>query len=154
MGFVTTVLDASRVKWLLWAWDRKKLEAQLSRDFGKLPVPDSGPSVATAKAIEAYFGGDVHALDSLDADPDGTEFQKEVWRKLRQVKPGKTVTYAGLAELTGRPNAFRACGMANARNPVPLIIPCHRVVASNGIGGYSSGLDRKKWLLKHEGAVV
>jgi methylated-DNA-[protein]-cysteine S-methyltransferase len=151
---MTAVLDGPRVKWLLWAWDRKKLEAQLARDFGKLQVPDSGPGAVVSGALMAYFGGNLGALDEIDTNPDGTDFQKEVWRTLRDVKPGETLTYAQLAARTGRPNAFRACGMANARNPVPVIVPCHRVVASNGIGGYSAGVERKKWLLRHEGLDI
>ena len=105
--------------------------------------------------ISAYFDGDVQALETLPVTPPGTPFQQEVWKTLRKVGPGRTVSYGELAKRVGRPDASRAVGMANARNPVALIIPCHRVIGSNGkLTGYAYGLDRKRWLLRHEGALL
>lgn len=105
--------------------------------------------------IRAYFEGDIQALETLPVAPPGTPFQQEVWKTLRQVGPGSTVSYGELAKRIGRPDASRAVGMANARNPVALVIPCHRVIGSNGkLTGYAYGLDRKQWLLRHEGALL
>jgi methylated-DNA-[protein]-cysteine S-methyltransferase len=101
--------------------------------------------------IEAYFGGDLVALDGLRLDPGGTPFFRNVWQALRAVRPGSTITYQELARRAGRPRAARAAGAANARNPVALVIPCHRVIGSDGsLTGYGYGLARKRWLLDHE----
>ena len=91
---------------------------------------------------------------ALTLDPRGTPFQLRVWQELRRIPWGQTISYGELARRVGNPKASRAVGQANAVNPIPLIIPCHRVIAADGsLGGYSSGLDRKRWLLRHEGAM-
>jgi O-6-methylguanine DNA methyltransferase len=101
--------------------------------------------------LAAYFGGDVEALDSLDVAPAGTEFKQTVWKALRAVPAGTTVSYGELAARVGAPGAARAVGTANATNPICLIIPCHRVIRAGGaLGGYGFGLARKRWLLAHE----
>ena len=77
-----------------------------------------------------------------------------MWQELRRIPWGQTISYGELARRAGNPKAYRAVGQANAVNPIPLIVPCHRVIAADGsLGGYSSGLDRKRWLLEHEGAM-
>jgi O-6-methylguanine DNA methyltransferase len=106
------------------------------------------------RALSAYFNGDARALDSLPVDLMGTEFQCEVWAVLRTIPPGRTLSYGDLAKKVGRPSAFRAVGAANGANPVSLVVPCHRVIAADGtLGGYGWGLERKRWLLAHEGAL-
>jgi methylated-DNA-[protein]-cysteine S-methyltransferase len=108
-----------------------------------------------ANRLRAYFDGDIEALESLPAAPPGTPFQQQVWQTLRSVGPGRTVSYGELAQRIGRPRASRAVGLANARNPVALVIPCHRVIGAGGkLTGYAYGLDRKRWLLRHEGALL
>ena len=105
--------------------------------------------------IEAYFVGNREALDRIPADPEGTPFQLRVFKALRKVRSGRTVSYAELAERVGSPTAVRAVALCNARNPVALVIPCHRVIGSNGsLTGYGGGLNRKRWLLEHEGALL
>jgi methylated-DNA-[protein]-cysteine S-methyltransferase len=103
-------------------------------------------------ALSAYFDGDVDALDTITTSPDGgTSFQREVWKRLREIRPGETLSYGELARRVGNPSAARAVGMANAANPIALIVPCHRVVRSGGaIGGYGFGVETKRWLLQHE----
>jgi methylated-DNA-[protein]-cysteine S-methyltransferase len=103
-------------------------------------------------ALDAYFAGDVAALDSIAVEVnDGTPFQRSVWKCLRDIPAGETVSYGELAVRVGSPQAARAVGMANAANPVPLIVPCHRVVRAGGVlGGYGYGPDMKRWLLRHE----
>ena len=101
--------------------------------------------------LAAYFAGDVDALDALAVAPQGTAFKQRVWKALREVPAGKTVSYGELAASVGAPGAARAVGTANATNPICLIIPCHRVIRTGGaLGGYGFGLERKRWLLAHE----
>lgn len=112
-----------------------------------------GDSEAAA-AVRRYLAGDVAALDDLAVDTVGTPFQERVWKALRSIPVGDTWSYAELAAAVGSPGAVRAVGSANGANPVSLIVPCHRVVRSDGsLGGYGGGLDRKSWLLEHEGAI-
>jgi len=86
--------------------------------------------------------------------PRGTPFQTKVWHALLEIPYGQTASYKDIARAIGHPRAFRAVGLANGRNPIPIIIPCHRVIRTNGeLGGFSSGLHIKRWLLKHEGIV-
>lgn len=109
---------------------------------------------SVAAAIDAYFAGDLGALDDIPADLAGvTPFRQRVLCALRRVPAGTVMTYGELAAAIGRPGAARAVGGAVGSNPVPLVVPCHRVVAAGGaVGGYSAGLARKVWLLDHEGA--
>ena len=116
-----------------------------SRKAGRAPEP-------VRTALERYFGGDVHALDGLTVTTGGTDFQRSVWKALRAIPAGETRTYGQLAAAIGSPKAVRAVGLANGRNPVALIVPCHRVIGANGtLTGYAGGLERKRWLLQHEG---
>jgi methylated-DNA-[protein]-cysteine S-methyltransferase len=104
----------------------------------------------TATQLEEYFAGERTEFD-LPMELDGTEFQKEVWTELSRIPYGETISYGELARRVGRPNGPRAVGQANGKNPIPIIVPCHRVVASNGIGGYGGGLPMKRKLLALEG---
>ena len=115
----------------------------------------NGPlSLSIRDAFDAYFAGQLGAIDTLAVDPSGTAFQQDVWRALRAVGPGTTVSYKELARRIGRPASVRAVGAANGANPVPIVIPCHRVIGADGsLVGYGGGLDRKRWLLAHEGVV-
>jgi methylated-DNA-[protein]-cysteine S-methyltransferase len=123
------------------------------------PEPDSPPPrlqpfiEAAKRELSAYFNGGSTDFAALTLDPRGTSFQLRVWQELRRIPWGQTISYKELARRAGSPTGFRAVGQANGANPIPLIIPCHRVIAAGGgLGGYSSGLDRKLWLLRHEGA--
>lgn len=101
--------------------------------------------------MASYFAGDIEVIDSLPVKTGGTPFQREVWRALRQIQWGTTVSYAELAERIHRPAAVRAVGLANGSNPVGVVIPCHRVIGSDGsLTGYGGGIERKRWLLEHE----
>ena len=118
------------------------------------PPPHLKPLIDAAKReLTAYFNGAPADFDSITLDPRGTAFQLRVWQELRRIPRGQTISYAELARRVGSPKACRAVGHANGANPIPLFIPCHRVIAADGgLGGYSSGLERKDWLLRHEGA--
>ena len=106
-----------------------------------------------ARQLEEYFRGDRRVFDVLLDEPPATQFQREVWSALRSLPYGTTATYAEVAALTGRPRAARAVGNANHANPWPVLLPCHRVVASNGIGGYGGGERLKRFLLALEGVT-
>jgi methylated-DNA-[protein]-cysteine S-methyltransferase len=125
-----------------------------------LPPEDTfGPRVAvtdvplltrTADQLAAYFAGDLRDFD-LDMSTSGTPFQRRVWTALRDIPYGETVTYGELAAAVGQPTASRAVGLANGRNPLSIVVPCHRVVGANGsMTGYGGGIERKRWLLDFE----
>lgn len=106
------------------------------------------------EALEAYFEGRLDALSEVPRRLRGTDFQLRVWRALAAIPPGATLAYSELARRIGAPGASRAVGLANASNPVGLVIPCHRVIGRSGmLTGYAGGVDRKAWLLAHEGAA-
>jgi len=121
----------------------------------QLPRTRSGkehPVLLQAKEqLEAYFAGELQVFD-LPVYLEGTDFQKEVWTALMEIAWGETWTYSQLAHIIGRPKAVRAVGAANGRNPISIVIPCHRVIGANGtLTGYAGGLECKRWLLQHEG---
>ncbi len=112
--------------------------------------PDDGPLKDAIRQLEAYFSGELKQF-SLKIAFKGTPFQCRVWNALQKTAYGETVSYGELARLIGNPKACRAVGAANARNPLPLIIPCHRVIGSNGkLVGFGGGLQLKQALLDHE----
>jgi methylated-DNA-[protein]-cysteine S-methyltransferase len=131
----------------------KEILCWLARRFGEVRMEERPDPAGAVSAMRAYFGGDLAALDRVKVDTGGTDFQRSVWKELRRIPAGGTISYAKLAARVGRPTAVRAVGAANGSNPVPLILPCHRVIAADGtLCGYGGGLDRKRWLLAHEGA--
>lgn len=100
--------------------------------------------------LQEYFDGSRQIFD-LKLNPEGTDFQKKVWAALTEIPYGKTITYMELAKQLGDPRAIRAVAAANGKNPLWILVPCHRVVGSDGsLVGYAGGLGRKKWLLEHE----
>ena len=107
----------------------------------------------TASQLDEYFAGERSDFD-VRMELDGTDFQREVWTELTRIPYGETISYGELARRVGRPGAPRAVGQANGRNPIPVIVPCHRVLASNGIGGYGGGLKVKRQLLAVEGVTA
>lgn len=101
--------------------------------------------------LQAYLSGTLTAIIGLPIQPAGTTFQQQVWRSLLKIPPGTTQTYGQLAAQLGKPGAARAVGLANSKNPISIVVPCHRVVGANGtLTGYAGGLERKRWLLAHE----
>lgn len=118
-------------------------------------VPDNLSPVIqdTKKQLEAYFAGSLKQFD-LPLAPLGTEFQRKVWHELEHIPYGQTTSYLDMAKKLGDEKVIRAAAAANGKNPIAIIIPCHRVIGSNGdLIGYAGGLERKQWLLKHEGAI-
>ncbi len=117
-------------------------------------ISDNEVLTRTKKQLAEYFNGSRTAFD-LRLKPEGTDFEKEVWKQLSGIKYGTTITYAELAKQLADPNKVRAVGRANGQNPIPIVIPCHRVIgAGNKLVGYSGGIENKRWLLQHEGALL
>ncbi|MGK2929270.1 MAG: methylated-DNA--[protein]-cysteine S-methyltransferase [Acidimicrobiales bacterium] len=132
-------------------WDRIVAEVRSRFPDATWEAGDS----ASVRSLRAYVGGDLHALDRLAVEGGGTPFQQRVWHAIRTIPVGSTWSYTDLAAATGSGAATRAVGRANGANPVSVIVPCHRVIRSDGtLGGYGGGLDRKTWLLAHEGALL
>jgi methylated-DNA-[protein]-cysteine S-methyltransferase len=130
------------------------LEPRLRRRFGHFFRLEAGDPFGVARCLGLYFGGELRALDAIPLALAGTPMQSRVWTMLRALGPGQLTTYASLAERLGMPRAQRAVGVCLASNPVPLFIPCHRVVAaSGGLGSHPGGIPRKRWLLQHEGVL-
>lgn len=116
-------------------------------------TPNDVLGIVQAQLTE-YFAGARTSFD-LPLDPSGTEFELRVWNLLRAIPYGSTTSYGELARRLGAPKDARAVGAANAKNPIPIIVPCHRVIGANGdLTGFGGGIERKRWLLQHEGALL
>lgn len=123
-------------------------------EFSSARLDASAECEVLTKAVtqlERYFSGDLKQFD-LPLRPQGTEFQRQVWQALQAVPHGRTASYATIAKAIDNPKGVRAVGMANSRNPIAIVVPCHRIIGANGsLTGYAGGLDKKAWLLQHEG---
>jgi methylated-DNA-[protein]-cysteine S-methyltransferase len=120
---------------------------------GRIDDAHVDPS-GVAPKLRAYFEGDLDAIAGIDIKLSGTPFQLSVWDVLRTIPAGETMSYVDVATSVGRPTSSRAVGSAVGSNPVPVVVPCHRVITSaGGLGGFGGGLDRKRWLLGHERAL-
>jgi methylated-DNA-[protein]-cysteine S-methyltransferase len=145
--------DAGILRAADWTEHESRTRHFLTLRYGRngFTLEDARDPGGLTTAIGRYFGGELTAIDALLVEPGGTSFQREVWRELRKISCGTTISYGELAKRIGRPQAVRAVGLANASNPVPIVVPCHRVIGSNGsLTGYGGGLNRKRWLLEHE----
>ncbi len=130
-----------------------RMRGLMARHYPGLDIGTGDAPKSITSAIDAYFQGDLNALIPLVWKTNGTAFQRRVWAGLCTIPAGTTLSYQGLAAQIGSPSAMRAVGLANGANPVALIVPCHRVIGASGrLTGYGGGLERKAWLLRHEGA--
>ena len=139
---------------LLVAEEGGAITALTMEPLGERPRATNRNAVLSTarKQLDRYFAGRLTQFD-LPLSPGGSPFFQQVWDELRRVPFGQTITYAELARRIGRPGHFRAVVAANGRNPISIIVPCHRVVGSNGnLTGYAGGIERKRWLLDHEAA--
>ncbi|EKQ67277.1 O-6-methylguanine DNA methyltransferase [Leptolyngbyaceae cyanobacterium JSC-12] len=124
----------------------------LEKRFGAIHLIETTHPNGFSDCLRAYLAGNLESLNDIPVDAGGTPFQQQVWSALRTIPPGSVITYADLASRVGKPTAYRAVGMANGHNPVAIALPCHRVIGANAkLTGYAGGLERKRWLLKHEG---
>jgi methylated-DNA-[protein]-cysteine S-methyltransferase len=133
---------------------RQKVDTWIGRVFRGVSIqPAETSHHVYGRQLEEYFAGR-RRIFHLKLDLRGTEFQKAVWSEVARIPLGRTATYGEIAHLLGRPLASRAVGAANGANPIPIIIPCHRVIGAGGaLTGYGGGLSRKRWLLAHEGVL-
>ena len=127
----------------------------LERRFGEVRVVEGDRRRAVLdrarRALGRYFSGEDENFAGIPLDPGGTDFQREVWSSLKRIPAGQTRSYGEIAAAVRRPRAVRAVGSANRVNPIPVIVPCHRVIGSDGaMRGYAGRVDRKEWLLRHE----
>ncbi|SMF07927.1 methylated-DNA-[protein]-cysteine S-methyltransferase [Tistlia consotensis] len=148
--------EEDRLRSLDWSDYEHRMALLLRRHYGAggwKTVRDRDPGGLSGR-MAAYFEGDLGSIDGLPSATGGTAFQRAVWQALRAIPCGTTISYRRLAERIGRPAAVRAVGLANGANPVAIVVPCHRVIGSDGsLTGYGGGLERKRWLLAHEGAA-
>lgn len=141
------ILAATDEALLALVWDESDLDA---RGLGPILKGESEPMHRAERQLGEYFQGKRKRFD-IDLDPIGTDFQRKVWAELAKIPYGETRSYSDLARGVGNPAATRAVGSANGRNPLCIIVPCHRVVRASGdIGGYAGGLERKEFLLALE----
>ena len=134
-----------------WEDPTHRWKAALCRRYGEVTLKEKKTASGHVKALRQYFDGDIAAVDTLSVEFNGTPFQNKVWNALRKIAGGATTSYGALAKKIGKPAAVRAVGLANGQNPISLIVPCHRVIGSNGsLTGYGGGVPRKRWLLDHE----
>jgi methylated-DNA-[protein]-cysteine S-methyltransferase len=153
VGRLTIAERAGRVCLLHFGADGPDVDRMFDRWYPGEPRTRQ-PIPAIRDGLARYFAGDVAVLDTMSVELNGTPFQKNVWDALRRIPGGTTISYMELARRIGAPSAIRAVGTANGANPVAVIVPCHRVIGSNGkLTGYGGGLDRKQWLLEHEGVI-
>ena len=155
IGELIVVADGDgNLRTIDWTDHEVRMKRLLDRQYGKggyTLKPTRNPG-GLSSAMRRYFDGDLKVIETLPVKTAGTAFQKSVWRALSRIRCGSTISYAELARRIGKPKAVRAVGLANGQNPISIVVPCHRVIGSDGsLTGYGGGLNRKKWLLKHEG---
>lgn len=149
--------DKDVLQFVGWSEYREATLKQLARYYAVKeitlqPIQQANQVIQT---IENYFKGDIKGIDSLAVADFGTDFQKKVWQALRKIPAGATISYGELASQIGSPLASRAVGLANNRNPIAIVVPCHRVIGKNSsLTGYAGGLERKQWLLNHESSQL
>ncbi len=154
IGEMLIVADESgTLRAIDWKEYESRIWHSLQLHFGEngFTLEDARDPNGLTTTVSRYFAGELTVIDKLPVEAGGTSFQREVWRALRNIKCGTTISYGELARRIGRPQAVRAVGLANGSNPVPIVVPCHRVIGANGsLTGYGGGLNRKRWLLEHE----
>lgn len=155
IGTLRLVANHSALCALYFGEEQPQLMKRLARRYGRFQLRRAKNPQGFTDFFQAYFAGDYQALDRIPVDINGTPFQQQVWSALRTIPSGETISYGELAAKIGKPTAARAVGMANAVNPVAIVVPCHRVIGANAkLVGYGGGLDRKRWLLNHEGVAL
>ena len=148
--------ERMRLRVLDWQSHVERMERLMERYYGPgaVALKESAASNPVSDKLEAYIAGDIAAIDGIVTETTGTGFQRKVWAALREIPAGQTWSYGKLAQHVGEPGAARAVGLANGSNPIAIVAPCHRVIGANGtLTGYGGGIERKRWLLRHEGAA-
>jgi methylated-DNA-[protein]-cysteine S-methyltransferase len=134
---------------------KDRVAREMRGRFGDLELQTATNPFGFSAIMQDYFSGNITAIDNLPTDGSGTAFEKQVWAELRKIPCGTTKSYGEIARQLGDINLSRAVGTANGRNPIAIVVPCHRVIGADGsMTGYGGGLKRKEWLLRHEGALL
>lgn len=155
IGDILIVTDGQSLVSLDYADYEPRMLKLLKTRYGAFELKQVENPGGFSERVKAYLAGDFSSLDHIPVNTGGTPFQQEVWQALRTIPAGAVVSYKELAQKVGRPTAYRAVGMTNSLNPVAIVLPCHRVVGANSaLTGYAGGLERKRWLLRHEGAAL
>jgi methylated-DNA-[protein]-cysteine S-methyltransferase len=153
IGDVVLVVADGALVYLDFAENTARLQRLLSRRYGAFQLTYQTPLQPFRARLEDYFAGDLAGLNDLPVSVRGTPFQQRVWLALREIPAGQTLHYGELAGKVGVPTGARAVGNANGLNPIGLVLPCHQVIGANHtLTGYAGGIERKRWLLRHEGA--
>lgn len=156
IGMALLVTDAEgRLCALDWADYEHRMAELMRLQYGRSELAEGKAPPEIRLALKDYFAGHLGGLRAIRCRFGGTPFQRDVWLALRKIAPGTTTSYGALAARIERPKAVRAVGHANGANPISVVVPCHRVIGANGtLTGYGGGLERKRWLLAHEGVAV
>ncbi|MGH9431064.1 MAG: methylated-DNA--[protein]-cysteine S-methyltransferase [Terriglobia bacterium] len=155
IGELLIVSDGEKLCAVEFEGGEARLKAYLQKRYGNLTIQPVDDPQGFSGRVRAYFAGNVHALEEIPVETGGTDFQRRVWKALREIPSGSTTSYGELAKKVGKPGASRAVGLANGMNPIPVVLPCHRVIGADAsLTGYGGGLDRKRWLLEHEGVQL
>lgn len=153
VGELILIWSPGALRVLEFDHDEQRLQRLLRAHYDAYRLTSELAPAELRNPIEAYFRGELSAIDTIPVETGGTPFQRKTWAALREIPAGSTITYGELAEKIGRRGACRAVGLANGANPVSIVVPCHRVIGTNGaLTGYGGGLNRKRWLLEHERA--
>ena len=132
-----------------------RVARQMKARFGDIDLQAASNPFGLSERIRAYFAGELSAIENLLTDGGGTAFEERVWAELKRIPCGTTVSYGSIARKLGDVQQSRAVGTANGKNPIAIVVPCHRVIGADGsMTGYGGGLKRKEWLLRHEGALL
>ncbi len=132
-----------------------RVAREMKARFGTITLERHDNPFGLSDIVRRYFAGELHVIDDLQTDAGGTEFEQQVWAELRRIPCGQTVSYGSIARKLGDLQLSRAVGTANGKNPIAIVVPCHRVIGADGsMTGYGGGLRRKEWLLRHEGALL
>jgi methylated-DNA-[protein]-cysteine S-methyltransferase len=152
IGTILLVVDDGQLCALDYKDYEQRMMTLLERRYGQVHLEPMSDPCGFSSRVRDYFAGNYSALDDIPVNTGGTAFQQQVWSALRSIPVGTTMTYGALAAKLGKPTAYRAVGGTNALNPIALVLPCHRVVGADAtLTGYAGGLQRKEWLLQHEG---
>lgn len=154
LGELLLVADEASLCALDYTGFEDRMYKLLWRRYGPVSLQEAGDEHGFGERIRAYFDGDYRAIDAIPVSIGGTPFQQQVWSALRTIPPGTAMSYGALAAQLGRAKAARAVGSANGLNPISIVVPCHRLIGADAcLTGYAGGLERKHWLLQHEGFV-
>jgi methylated-DNA-[protein]-cysteine S-methyltransferase len=130
-------------------------ERDIERRFPDCKILPTDNPCGFSNHLKAYFSGNVAAIEDIPTEAEGSPFEMRVWAELKRIPPGTTASYGEIAKRVGDKDAARAVGIANNRNPIAIVVPCHRVIGADGtLVGYGGGLERKSWLLRHEGVFL